>query len=64
VVAVTKSPSFNYGFPFFIANNQPNTGQPELSGAKPDVTASDAVPLALDLSNRLCAAVMSPSAFS
>lgn len=39
----------HYGFPFFIANNQPNTGQPELSEATPDVTASDAVAPALDL---------------
>jgi glucose/arabinose dehydrogenase len=39
----------HYGFPFFIANNRPNTGQPELSEAKPDVTTADAVPPALDL---------------
>jgi glucose/arabinose dehydrogenase len=39
----------HYGFPFFIAKNQPNTGQPELKDATPDVTASDAVPPALDL---------------
>jgi glucose/arabinose dehydrogenase len=39
----------SYGFPFFIAKNQPNTGQPELSAAKPDVTAADAVPPAVDL---------------
>jgi glucose/arabinose dehydrogenase len=39
----------HYGFPFFIANNRPNAAQPELSEAKPDVTASDAVPPALDL---------------
>jgi glucose/arabinose dehydrogenase len=39
----------HYGFPFFIAKNQPNTGQPELSAAKPDVTAAEAVPPALDL---------------
>jgi hypothetical protein len=24
-------PGRHYGFPFFIANNQPNTGQPDLS---------------------------------
>jgi glucose/arabinose dehydrogenase len=39
----------HYGFPFFIAKNQPNRGQAELSAAKPDVTAADAVPPALDL---------------
>jgi len=39
----------HYGFPFFIAKNQPNSGQQELSAAKPDVTAADAVPPALDL---------------
>jgi glucose/arabinose dehydrogenase len=39
----------HFGFPFFIAKNQPNTGQPELSAGKPDVTAADAVPPALDL---------------
>jgi glucose/arabinose dehydrogenase len=39
----------HYGFPFFIANNQPNTGQPELSEAKPDVSAADVMPPALDL---------------
>jgi glucose/arabinose dehydrogenase len=39
----------HYGFPFFIAKNQANAGQPELSAAKPDVTAADAVPPALDL---------------
>src|SRR5262245_23997399 len=39
----------SYGFPFFIAKNQPNTGQPELGAAKPDVTAAEAVPPALDL---------------
>src|SRR5262245_11353100 len=39
----------HYGFPFFIAKNQPNTGQTELSAVKPDVTAADAMPPALDL---------------
>jgi glucose/arabinose dehydrogenase len=39
----------HYGFPFFIAKNQPNTGQPELSAATPDVTAADVVPPALEL---------------
>jgi glucose/arabinose dehydrogenase len=39
----------HYGFPFFIAKNQPNVGQPELSGATPDITAAAAVPPALDL---------------
>jgi glucose/arabinose dehydrogenase len=39
----------HYGFPFFIAKNQPNAGQPELSAARPDVTAAEAVPPALDL---------------
>jgi glucose/arabinose dehydrogenase len=39
----------HYGVPFFIANNRLNTGQPELEGAKPDVTAADAVPPALEL---------------
>src|SRR5262249_9416615 len=39
----------SYGFPFFIAKNQPNTGQPELSAAKPDVTAAEAVPPAMHL---------------
>jgi glucose/arabinose dehydrogenase len=39
----------HYGFPFFIGNNRPNTGQPELEGKAPDVTAADAVPPALEL---------------
>jgi glucose/arabinose dehydrogenase len=39
----------HYGFPFFIARNQPNTGQPELKDAKPDVAADTVVPPALDL---------------
>lgn len=39
----------HYGFPFFIAANRPNTGQPELQDRTPDVTAADAVPPALDL---------------
>ncbi|HEY7284434.1 MAG TPA: PQQ-dependent sugar dehydrogenase [Vicinamibacterales bacterium] len=39
----------HYGFPFFIANNRPNTGQPELQDKTPDVGAADAVPPALDL---------------
>jgi glucose/arabinose dehydrogenase len=39
----------HYGFPFFIANNRPNTGQQELAGAHPDVTAAEAVAPALDL---------------
>jgi glucose/arabinose dehydrogenase len=39
----------HYGFPFFIAHNQANTGQPELKDATPNVTAADAVPPALDL---------------
>jgi glucose/arabinose dehydrogenase len=39
----------HYGFPFFIANNRPNTGQAELEGLKPDVTAAGAVAPALDL---------------
>ena len=39
----------HYGFPFFIARNQPNTGQPELSDAAPDATAADVVPPALEL---------------
>jgi glucose/arabinose dehydrogenase len=39
----------HYGFPFFIANNRPNTGQPELDGKTPDVTAAEAVPPALDV---------------
>jgi len=39
----------HYGFPFFIAGNRPNTGQPELQDRMPDVTAADAVPPALDL---------------
>ncbi len=42
-------PGRHYGFPFFIANNRPNTGQPELEGKTPDVTAADAVPPALDV---------------
>jgi glucose/arabinose dehydrogenase len=39
----------HYGFPFFIGRNQPNTGQPELQDAKPDVTAATAVPPAFEL---------------
>jgi glucose/arabinose dehydrogenase len=39
----------HYGFPFFIAANQPNSNQPELQNAKPDVTAAEAMPPALDL---------------
>ncbi|PYR43701.1 MAG: oxidoreductase [Acidobacteria bacterium] len=39
----------HYGFPFFIAKNQPNIGQPELSAAKRDIAVADAVPPALDL---------------
>jgi glucose/arabinose dehydrogenase len=39
----------HYGFPFFIARNQPNTAQPELKDAKPDVAADAVVPPALDL---------------
>jgi glucose/arabinose dehydrogenase len=39
----------HYGFPFFVADNRPNTGQPELAAATPDVTAVDAVPPALNL---------------
>src|SRR5262245_2501686 len=39
----------HYGFPFFIANNRPNTEQPELQGRTPDVGAADAIPPALDL---------------
>src|SRR5262249_5783600 len=39
----------HYGFPFFIAKNQPNTGQAELQDATPDVTSTDAVPPALEL---------------
>ena len=39
----------HYGFPFFIAKNQPNAGQPELQDRTPDVRAADAVPPALDL---------------
>jgi glucose/arabinose dehydrogenase len=42
-------PGRHYGFPFFIAHNQPNVNQPELTGAQPDVTAPDAVPPAFDL---------------
>jgi glucose/arabinose dehydrogenase len=40
----------HYGFPFFIAKtNQPNTGQPELKDAKPDVAEKDVVAPAMDL---------------
>jgi glucose/arabinose dehydrogenase len=39
----------HYGFPFFVAKNQPNASQPELNDAKPDTTADAAVPPALDL---------------
>ena len=39
----------HYGFPFFVAKNQPNIGQPELSAAKRDIAVADAVPPALDL---------------
>jgi len=39
----------HYGFPFFIAKNQPNAGQPELKDAKPDITAADVVAPVLDL---------------
>jgi glucose/arabinose dehydrogenase len=39
----------HYGFPFFIANNRANTGQPELEGKSPDVNAAGVVPPALDL---------------
>jgi glucose/arabinose dehydrogenase len=42
-------PGRHYGFPFFIAHNQPNTGQPELAAASPDVSAADVVVPALDL---------------
>ena len=39
----------HYGFPFFIAGNRLNDGQPELQNAKPDVTVDAAVPPALEL---------------
>jgi glucose/arabinose dehydrogenase len=39
----------HYGFPFFIAQNRPNTSQPELVAAKPDVAVTDVVPPAFDL---------------
>jgi len=39
----------HYGFPFFVAKNQPNGSQPELKDARPDTTADAAVPPALDL---------------
>jgi glucose/arabinose dehydrogenase len=39
----------HYGFPFFIARNQPNVDQPELKDRTPDVTSADAVAPALDL---------------
>ena len=32
----------HYGFPFFIAANRPNVGQPELEGKTPSVTAAEA----------------------
>ena len=39
----------HYGFPFFIAGNRLNVGQPELEGKTPSVTAADARPPALEL---------------
>jgi glucose/arabinose dehydrogenase len=39
----------HYGFPFFIAANRQNVGQPELEGKTPSVTAADAKPPALEL---------------
>jgi glucose/arabinose dehydrogenase len=39
----------HYGFPFFVARNQPNASQPELKDATPDTTADTAVPPVLDL---------------
>ena len=39
----------HYGFPFFVARNQPNSSQPELKDAQPDTTAGAAVPPVLDL---------------
>ncbi len=39
----------HYGFPFFVAGNQPNVSQPELKDAKPDTTAHAAVPPVLEL---------------
>src|SRR4051812_25338215 len=39
----------HYGFPFFVAKNQPNRGQPELNEATPDVTAAQVRPPVLDL---------------
>jgi glucose/arabinose dehydrogenase len=39
----------HYGFPFFVASNQPNVSQPELKDAKPDTTADAAVPPVLEL---------------
>ena len=39
----------HYGFPFFVASNQPNVSQPELKDAKADTTADAAVPPVLEL---------------
>jgi glucose/arabinose dehydrogenase len=39
----------HYGFPFFIATNRPNVGQPELEGKTPNVTAAGVRPPALEL---------------
>jgi glucose/arabinose dehydrogenase len=40
----------HYGFPFFIGKmNQPNTGQPELMDAKPDVAQADVAAPAMEL---------------
>jgi glucose/arabinose dehydrogenase len=39
----------HYGFPFFVARNQPNSSQPELKDAQPDTTADTAVPPVLNL---------------
>ena len=39
----------HYGFPFFVAANRPNVGQPELEGKTPTVTAAGARTPALEL---------------
>jgi glucose/arabinose dehydrogenase len=39
----------HYGFPFFVAANRLNVGQPELEGKTPTVTAAQARPPALEL---------------